>query len=56
MTYKTIKRVSVPNLKLFGPPKIELWAKELGRFSIMLTIWEDSPVGVLLPTNAAAKI
>ena len=29
MTYKTIKRMSVPNLKSFGPTKTELWAKEV---------------------------
>ena len=36
MTYKTIKRVSVPNLKSFGPKKTELRAKEVGEFSVML--------------------
>ena len=36
MAYKTIKRVSVPNLKSFGPMKTELQAKEVGEFSIML--------------------
>ena len=36
MAYKTIKRVSVPNLKSFGPTKTELQAKEVGEFSIML--------------------
>ena len=30
------KRVSVPNLKSFVPTKIELRAKEVGEFSIML--------------------
>ena len=32
----TIQRVSVPNLRLFGSMKTELWAKEAGEFSIML--------------------
>ena len=36
MAYKTIKRVSVPNLKSFGLMKTELQAKEVGEFSIML--------------------
>ena len=31
-----IQRVSVPNLKLFGPMITELWAKKVGEFSIML--------------------
>ena len=34
----TIKRVSVPNLKLFGPTKTELRAKEVGEFSVMLYV------------------
>ena len=34
MAYKTIKRVSVPNLKSFGPTKTELRAKEVGEFSL----------------------
>ena len=29
MAYKTIQCVSVPNLKLFGPMKTKLWAKEI---------------------------
>ena len=29
-TKKTIQLVSVPNFKLFGPMKIELWSKEGG--------------------------
>ena len=33
---KTMQRVFVPNLKLFGPTKTELWAKEVGEFSIIL--------------------
>ena len=36
MAYKTIQRVSVPNLKSFGPTKTQLQAKEVGEFSIML--------------------
>ena len=36
MAYKTIKRVSLPTLKSFGPTKTELQAKEVGEFSIML--------------------
>ena len=36
MAYKTIQRVSVPNLKLFGSLKTVLWAKEVGEFFIML--------------------
>ena len=32
---KTIEHVSVPNLKLFGPMKTKLWAKEVGELSIM---------------------
>ena len=35
MVNKTIQRVSVPNLKFFGPIKTELWAKEVGDFSFM---------------------
>ena len=35
MACKTIL-VSVPNLKLFGSMKTELWAEEVGEFSIML--------------------
>ena len=36
ITYKTIQRGYVPNLKLFGPLKTELWPKEFGGCSIML--------------------
>ena len=35
MASKTIQCVFVSNLKLFGPIKTELWAKEVGEFSIM---------------------
>ena len=53
MAYKTIKRVSVPNLKPFGPTKTELWAKEVGKFSIMLYgKWSAS---ILLPNIMAAS-
>ena len=34
--YKSIQRLSVSNLKGFGPMKTELWAKEVGEFLIML--------------------
>ena len=53
MAYETTQRVSVPNLKLFGPMKTNLWAKEVGEFSIMLH-GEDKLLGILLPTNMAA--
>ena len=36
MAYKTIKGVSVPNLKSFRPTNTELRAKEGGEFSSML--------------------
>ena len=36
MANKTIKRVSVGNLKSFGPTKAVLQAKEVGEFSVML--------------------
>ena len=36
MYYKTIERIFVPNLKLFGSMKTELWAKEVGGFSVIL--------------------
>ena len=36
MAYKTIKRVSVPNLKSFEPTKTELQEKEFGELSVML--------------------
>ena len=36
MAYKTIKRVSVPKLKSFGPTKTESQAKEVVEFSVML--------------------
>ena len=36
MAYKTIKRVSVPNLKSFRPTETELRAKEIRDFFIML--------------------
>ena len=35
MAYKTMKLVSVPNLKSFRPTKTELRAKEGGEFSVM---------------------
>ena len=36
IAYKTIQRVSVANLNLFGPMKTELRAKEVGKFSIIM--------------------
>ena len=36
ITYKTIQRVSVPNLNLSAPMKTELEAKEVGEITIML--------------------
>ena len=53
MAYKTIKRVSVPNLKSFGPTKTELQSKEIGQFSVILGKLAGS---VLLPSNMAAAI
>ena len=50
---KTIQRVSVPNLNVFGQMETELRAKEFGGFSIML-YGEVGWVGTLLPTNMAA--
>ena len=35
MVYNNIQRVSIPHLKLFGQIKVELWAKEVGEFSVM---------------------
>ena len=35
MAHWTIQRVSVPNLKLLGSTKTELWAKKVGDFSIL---------------------
>ena len=55
MGYKTIKRVSVPNLKSFGPTKTELRAKEVKELYYYV-IWENGLGGVLLPTNMAAAI
>ena len=34
MVYKTMQYVSVPNSKLFGQMKTEIWAKEVREFSI----------------------
>ena len=36
--YKTIQRVSVPDLKLFGPMNTELWAIEVRKFSVTLYV------------------
>ena len=51
MANKTIKRVSVLNLKSFGPTKTELRAKEVEEFSVML--YGKMGWGVLLLTNMA---
>ena len=47
MAYKTIKRVSVPNLKLFGPTKTELWTKNLENF----VMWENGPQAFSCPPS-----
>ena len=49
MAYKTIKRVSVPNLKSFGLTKTELQVKEAGEFSVMLNSMGKWAGSVLLP-------
>ena len=51
MAYNTIQCVFVPNTKLFGSIKTELWAKEVGKFSIML--YENKDV---LPVNPRAVV
>ena len=48
MAYRTIQRVSVPNLKLFGSMKTELWANESWRIFYYVT-WENGLVGILCP-------
>ena len=55
ITYKTIQRVSVPNLNVFGSMKTELRAKEF-RKNFYYVIWENGLVGTLLPTNMATTI
>ena len=55
IAYKTIQRVSVPNLNLFGPKKTEFLAKELEDFQLYV-MWENELVGTLFPTNMAATI
>ena len=52
MAYKTIQRVFVLNLKLFGPMETELQAKEVGHYVMQ----GNGLVGILLPTNMAAAI
>ena len=52
MAYKTIY---VPNLKLFGLIKTELWAKKVGELSVML-YGENGMVGALLPTTMPGAI
>ena len=54
MAYETTLRVSVPNLKLFGPIKTELRVKKLKNFLLSDVISENGPV--LLPTNMAASM
>ena len=54
MACKTIQRVSVPNLKLFGSQKRELRAEEVGEFSIMFYGKMGCMLGILLPANMAA--
>ena len=54
MTYQTIQRVSVQNLTLFEPMRTDLWATEVGEFSIVT--WENGLAGILLLTNMAAAI
>ena len=51
MAYKTIQRVFVPNLKLFRPINTELWAREVGDFSIMLHGEKDWKAFFCLPTR-----
>ena len=46
--------VCVPNLKLFGSTKTELWAKELGEFSIIL--YGEIGWWAFLPTIMAAAV
>ena len=54
MAYKTIKRVSVPNLKSFGPTEKSYRKKKLENF---LLCYEGKWAGgVLLPINMAAAI
>ena len=54
MACKTMQRVSVPNLRVFGQIKTELWAKQVGELSLCnMRKW----VGMhSFPTNMAATI
>ena len=54
MAYKTIKRVSILNLKSFGPTKTEVRTTEAGEF--LLCYMGKWAGGVLLPTKMAAAI
>ena len=45
--------MSVPNLNLFGPMKTELWAKEVGEFSI---IRENGLVGTLAYQHGCCNV
>ena len=51
--YKIMQCVSLPKLKFFRSTKIELWAKEVLGFSIVIC---ENGLGILLPTNMAAAI
>ena len=49
---KTMQGVSVPNLKLFGPMKTELWGKKVKNFLLCcMGKWNR---GNSFPTNMAA--
>ena len=54
MTYVTIQRVSVPNLESIGLLTIELFGESWRIFYYV--IWENGPVGILLPTIMAVAI
>ena len=48
MAYKTMQRVFVPNLKLFGSMATELWAKEIREFSVVWMYTDFQKVEQLL--------
>ena len=48
-----MQRISLLNLKLFGPMNTELCAQEIVEFCI---VWEIGLVGILLPTNMTAGL
>ena len=56
MAFKTTQCASVPNLKLFGPAKTELWPKKLEDFLLHYMGKWAGLVDILLPTNMAAAI